>query len=131
MILIGDQDIATSILVIPCDKQPLYHFNVRPIPEGRHAILYGNFATQEAFARKCICCRTPCIGVISKDWTDNRFNAIVPMGATYEIYKRNAEVATELVKSAYGSTNIAVEAIQEHYQTNNSLIQRPDCQSIS
>lgn len=121
MILIGGPDIATSILVIPCDKQSLFHINVKPIPENRHAILYGNFATQHAFARKCICGQTPCKGIVSKDWTDNDYNAMVPMGATFEIHKKDCELAKELIKSAYGSINIAIEAIQEHYQSTKSL----------
>ncbi len=119
MILIGGPDIATSILVIPCDKQPLFNLNIRPIPEGKHAILYGNFATQHAFARKCICNQTPCKGIVTKDWLDDKYNSAVPMGPTYEIHKKDCELAKELIKTAYGNVSIVAEAIQE--QTNKLL----------
>lgn len=116
MLLIGGSDIATSIMVIPCDKQPLFHLNVKKIPEGKHIIIYGNFEDQIAFARKCICGMTPCQGVITTNWHDMRYNALVPIGDTYEEHIKNVALAKDLTKSAYGCANVAVEAIQEHYK---------------
>ena len=111
----GDMDIATSVLVIPCDKQPLYHLNIKPIPKGKHAILYGNFVKQQAIARKCICGMTPCQGVITSNWMDNRYNSLMPYADTYDLHKKEIELVEEMVASARGNVKLVIETIQENY----------------
>jgi len=119
MVLVGNSDVATSILVIPCDKQPLYQLNVKPIPDGKLPILYGNFTKQYVVARKCICGETPCKGIITTDWDDVQQSSYVPMGDTFDVHKKNVQVAEELFSRSDGNVSMILEAIQEYSILNS------------
>jgi len=112
MFLIGDSDVATSILVIPCDKQSPYQIDIKPIPHGKQPIYFGNFVTQYVFAKKCICGKTPCKGIVTNDWFDVRYSSLIPMGNNYDEHKQNVEMAGQLVARACGDVNIVLQAIQ-------------------
>lgn len=115
MILVGDADIATSVLVIPCDKQRCYYINVKHLPAEKQPILYGDYKSQYIYARKCICGTTPCKGILDPDWNKTMYTSYLPIGETYEIQKEKVKVAKDLLKKTHGKVNDLIEILQEYY----------------
>jgi hypothetical protein len=89
--------------------------NIKEVQKGKHAILYGDFMKQLVIARKCICGKTPCQGVITSNWDDDRYNSVMPYADTYDSYKKELKLVEEMVSLAHGNVNIVIETIQENY----------------
>ena len=108
MWLLGDKDTATSVLVIPCDKKDLPYFNFRDVDENSLPIIFGDFAKQIAYAKKCICCRTPCTTMVNADLFNLDLATIVPMCPTWEDQKESMDSACKLIAKLNGHERLAM-----------------------
>ncbi len=127
MWLLGDESIATSILVIPCHKHDLSYFNLHELNDNSLPIIFGDFAKQCAYAKKCMCCQSPCTTMITPDLFNRQEAIIVPMCPTWEDQKASMESAKKLIDKLVGNERLAIllyksklEAIKRNAETTQS-----------